>query len=47
MYASQAKYFKAYSSVRDSQVGYWFNLQEHPEIDQKLLLEIDEYNKYY
>lgn len=20
---------------------------EHPEIDQKLLLEIDEYNKYY
>jgi len=34
MYASQAKYFKAYSSVRDSQVGYWFNLQEHPEIDQ-------------
>ncbi|MGT2550377.1 type VI secretion system Vgr family protein [Acinetobacter geminorum] len=34
IYASQAKYFKAYSSVRDSQVGYWFNLQEHPEIDQ-------------
>lgn len=34
MYASQAKYFKAYSSVSDSQVGYWFNLQEHPEIDQ-------------
>ncbi|MFY5897811.1 type VI secretion system Vgr family protein [Acinetobacter pittii] len=34
MYASQAKYFKAYSSVRDSQVGYWFNLQGHPEIDQ-------------
>ncbi|WP_342371062.1 type VI secretion system Vgr family protein [Acinetobacter sp. D009] len=34
MYANQAKYFKAYSSVRDSQVGYWFNLQEHPEIDQ-------------
>lgn len=34
MYASRAKYFKAYSSVRDSQVGYWFNLQEHPEIDQ-------------
>jgi len=34
MYASQAKYFKAYSSVRDSQVGYWFNLREHPEIDQ-------------
>ncbi|MBN6520305.1 type VI secretion system tip protein VgrG [Acinetobacter pittii] len=34
MYASRAKYFTAYSSVRDSQVGYWFNLQEHPEIDQ-------------
>jgi type VI secretion system secreted protein VgrG len=34
MYASQAKYFKAYSSVRDSQVGYWFNLREHPEVDQ-------------
>ncbi|ENX35956.1 hypothetical protein F889_00655 [Acinetobacter colistiniresistens] len=34
MYASQAKYFKAYSTVRDSQVGYWFNLREHPEIDQ-------------
>lgn len=34
MYASRAKYFKAYSGVRDSQVGYWFNLQEHPEIDQ-------------
>lgn len=34
MYASRAKYFKAYSSVRDSQVGYWFNLHEHPEIDQ-------------
>ncbi len=33
MYASQAKYFKAYSSVRDSQVGYWFKLREHPEID--------------
>ncbi|WP_426455596.1 type VI secretion system Vgr family protein [Acinetobacter sp. KB005] len=34
MYASQAKYFKAYSSVRDSQVGYWFNFREHPEVDQ-------------
>ncbi|KXZ73466.1 Phage-related baseplate assembly protein [Acinetobacter venetianus] len=33
MYASQAKYFKAYSTVRDSQVGYWFNFREHPEID--------------
>ncbi|ENW83210.1 hypothetical protein F909_00802 [Acinetobacter sp. ANC 3929] len=34
MYASQAKYFKASSTVRDSQVGYWFNLRGHPEIDQ-------------
>ncbi|WP_445404158.1 type VI secretion system Vgr family protein [Acinetobacter vivianii] len=34
MYASQAKYFKAYSTVRDSQVGYWFSLREHPEINQ-------------
>ncbi len=34
MHASRAKYFKVYSSVRDSQVGYWFNLREHPEIDQ-------------
>ena len=29
MHASRAKYFKAYSSVRDTQVGYWFNLREH------------------
>ncbi|QUY36729.1 type VI secretion system Vgr family protein [Acinetobacter junii] len=34
MYAFQAKFFKAYSSVRDSQVGYWFNLIDHPEINQ-------------
>ncbi|WP_151760217.1 type VI secretion system Vgr family protein [Acinetobacter junii] len=33
-YAFQAKFFKAYSSVRDSQVGYWFNLIDHPEINQ-------------
>ncbi|MGL5143774.1 MAG: type VI secretion system Vgr family protein, partial [Acinetobacter junii] len=33
-YALQAKFFKAYSSVRDSQVGYWFNLIDHPEINQ-------------
>ncbi|MCK4096256.1 type VI secretion system Vgr family protein [Acinetobacter radioresistens] len=31
---SQAKYFKASSSVRDAQVGYWFELNGHPEIDQ-------------
>ena len=33
-YALQAKFFKSYSSVRDSQVGYWFNLIDHPEINQ-------------
>ena len=30
----QAKYFTANSSVRDAQVGYWFELLNHPEIDQ-------------
>lgn len=33
-HALQSKYFKASSSVRDTQVGYWFELQQHPEIDQ-------------
>ncbi|QXR10860.1 type VI secretion system tip protein VgrG [Acinetobacter junii] len=33
-YAFQAKFFRAYSSVRDSQVGYWFNLIDHLEINQ-------------
>ncbi|AMW78310.1 type VI secretion system protein [Acinetobacter sp. TGL-Y2] len=31
---SQAKHFKATSTVRDAHVGYWFELIEHPEIDQ-------------
>ncbi|WP_152877078.1 type VI secretion system Vgr family protein, partial [Acinetobacter guerrae] len=30
----QAKYFKAQTTVRDAQVGYWFELTDHPEIDQ-------------
>ncbi|WP_180058292.1 type VI secretion system Vgr family protein [Acinetobacter sp. YH12227] len=30
----QAKYFTVSSSVRDAQVGYWFELLNHPEIDQ-------------
>ncbi|UNW09739.1 type VI secretion system tip protein VgrG [Acinetobacter indicus] len=30
----QSKYFSAHSTVRDAQVGYWFELNEHPEIDQ-------------
>lgn len=33
-YASQAKHFTATSTVRDTQVGYWFEFNEHPEIDQ-------------
>ena len=30
----QAKYFTAQSSVRDTQVGYWFELVDHPELDK-------------
>lgn len=30
----QAKYFSAQSSVRDTQVGYWFWLNEHPELEK-------------
>ena len=30
----QAKYFTAISSVRDVNVGYWFDFIDHPEIDQ-------------
>ncbi len=33
-YDLQAKQFMATSTVRDAQVGYWFELNEHPEIDQ-------------
>ena len=33
-YDSQAKKFTATSTVRDAQVGYWFEFNEHPEIDQ-------------
>lgn len=32
--ALQAKYFTAHSSVRDTQVGYWFQLVDHPEFDK-------------
>ncbi|MEO3355719.1 type VI secretion system Vgr family protein, partial [Acinetobacter haemolyticus] len=31
---AQAKQFIASTTVRDTQVGYWFKLNEHPEIDQ-------------
>ncbi|NHB59560.1 type VI secretion system tip protein VgrG [Acinetobacter sp. 194] len=33
-YDAQSKQFIANSTVRDSQVGYWFEFTEHPEIDQ-------------
>ena len=33
-YDAQAKQFIATTTVRDTQVGYWFELAEHPEIDQ-------------
>ena len=33
-YNQQAKQFTAHSTVRDAQVGYWFELHEHPELDQ-------------
>ncbi|WP_151715898.1 type VI secretion system Vgr family protein [Acinetobacter sp. TUM15071] len=32
--ALQAKYFVANSSVRDTQVGYWFQLSDHPELEK-------------
>lgn len=32
--ALQSKYFTAHSSVRDSQVGYWFQLDGHQELDR-------------
>ncbi len=31
---SQAKHFTAVSTVRDANVGYWFEFSGHPEIDQ-------------
>ncbi|WP_336931365.1 type VI secretion system Vgr family protein, partial [Acinetobacter tandoii] len=33
-YNTQAKHFCAQSTVRDAHVGYWFELQDHPEINQ-------------
>ncbi|OTG55129.1 type VI secretion system protein [Acinetobacter sp. ANC 4204] len=32
--ALQSKYFTAHSSVRDTQVGYWFQLSDHPELEK-------------
>ncbi|MFN3289132.1 MAG: type VI secretion system Vgr family protein [Acinetobacter sp.] len=34
-----SKYFTAKSSVRDAQVGYWFEIVDHPEIDQHVSVE--------
>jgi len=33
-YNLQSKQFTAHTTVRDTHVGYWFELAEHPEIDQ-------------
>ncbi|ENX41822.1 type VI secretion system Vgr family protein [Acinetobacter sp. NIPH 2100] len=33
-YDLQSKQFIAHTTVRDTHVGYWFELAEHPEIDQ-------------
>ncbi|MFW1952950.1 type VI secretion system Vgr family protein [Acinetobacter beijerinckii] len=33
-YDLQSKQFIAHTTVRDTYVGYWFELTEHPEIDQ-------------
>ena len=33
-YDLQSKQFIAHTTVRDTHVGYWFELTEHPEIDQ-------------
>ncbi|QIO10365.1 type VI secretion system Vgr family protein [Acinetobacter lanii] len=32
-YEGESKKFKARSTVRDTQVGYWFEFNDHPEID--------------
>lgn len=34
-----SKYFTAKSSVRDARVGYWFEMVDHPEIDQHVSAE--------
>ncbi|APU48953.1 Rhs element Vgr protein [Acinetobacter junii] len=32
----KSKYFTAKTTVRDTQIGYWFALVDHPEIDQHI-----------
>lgn len=49
----QAKYFKVSGTARDTQVGYWFVINEHPELDRNhsgsekefLILEKAYYNE--
>ncbi len=48
--ALQAKYFTAHSSVRDIQVGYWFQLSDHPELEKNHSSDDKEFlilNKHY
>ena len=48
--AQQAKYFTTHSSVRDTQVGYWFQLIDHPELEKNHSLNEREFlilNKRY
>ena len=48
--ALQAKYFTAHSSVRDTQVGYWFQLADHPELEKNHSSEDKEFlilNKHF
>ncbi|MDI3451859.1 type VI secretion system Vgr family protein [Acinetobacter sp. V89_4] len=48
--ALQAKYFTAHSSVRDTQVGYWFQLIDYPELEKNHSQQDREFlilNKYF
>ncbi len=48
--ALQAKYFTAQSSVRDTQVGYWFQLIDYPELEKNHSLNDREFlilNKHF
>ena len=43
-HALQAKYFTAHSSVRDTQVGYWFQLHDYPELEKIIVSKIRSFN---
>lgn len=48
--ALQAKYFTVHSSVRDTQVGYWFQLHDYPELEKNHSLQDREFlilNKHF